>query len=589
MKKLINRPEAVVDEMIEGMVAVYPGLERLPGQAVVVRSDAAEVRDRRVALISGGGSGHEPAHAGYVGRGMLSAAVAGDVFTSPSPDAVLAAIRAVTGPPGALLIVKNYTGDRLNFGLAAEMARAEGHAVEMVIVADDVALAATAGADHAGRRGLAGTVFVHKVAGAAAEAEASLAEVAAEAREAAAALGTMGVALSPCTIPAAGAPGFELGDDEIELGLGIHGEQGVRRGPLEPADALVDRLLDAIIDDARGRLGRGVPIALLVNNLGATPMMELAIVARRAVVALEGRDLRLERAYIGTFLSALEMAGVSLSILRVDDRRLARLDAPTDAPAWPRTPARPRSLWQVRSWSRPWLAATPLPHEDPTADFVPPQPPHTRLGQGMAGALRAAARVLTTTAPRLTALDQAVGDGDLGISLARGMKAVVEDLAACLYPLDDPAATLHALGLTLQKTLGGTSGALYAVFFLRAAAVLRKSSSTNLQTWADAFDAGCAAIAELGGARPGDRTMLDALIPASEAFRAAIKTEQPLADVLRITAEAAKRGAQATTTMPPRRGRSSYLGDRVLGHPDPGAEAVALWLRAIAAVPPKPK
>ncbi len=588
MKKLINRPEAVVEEMIEGMVAVYPGLERLPGQAVVVRSDAVEVRDRRVALISGGGSGHEPAHAGYVGRGMLSAAVAGDVFTSPSPDAVLAAIRAVTGPPGALLIVKNYTGDRLNFGLAAEMARAEGYAVEMVIVADDVALAATAGAEHAGRRGLAGTVFVHKVAGAAAEAEASLAEVAAEAREAAAALGTMGVALSPCTIPAAGAPGFELGGDEIELGLGIHGEQGVRRGPLEPADALVDRLLDAIIDDARGWIGRGIPIALLVNNLGATPMMELAIVARRAVVALEERGMLLERAYVGTFLSALEMAGVSLSILRVDDRRLARLDAPTEAPAWPRTPARPRSLWQVRSWSRSWLASS-LPHEDPTADFVTPEPPRTRLGQGMAAALRAAARVLSTAAPRLTALDQAVGDGDLGISLARGVQAVVEDLAACLYPLDDPAATLQALGLTLQKTLGGTSGALYAVFFLRAAAALRKGSSTNLKTWADAFDAGCAAIAELGGARLGDRTMLDALIPASEAFRAALSVKQPLADVLRVTADAARRGAQATTTMPPRRGRSSYLGDRVLGHPDPGAEAVALWLRAIAAVPPKPK
>src|SRR5436309_926841 len=173
MKKLINRPESVVEEMIEGLVAVSPGLERLPGQTVVVRADGAEVRERRVALISGGGSGHEPAHAGYVGRGMLSAAVAGEVFTSPSPDAVLAAIRAVTGPPGALLIVKNYTGDRLNFGLAAEMARAEGFAVEMVIVADDVALAADAATEHAGRRGLAGTIFVHKVAGAAAEAGAS--------------------------------------------------------------------------------------------------------------------------------------------------------------------------------------------------------------------------------------------------------------------------------------------------------------------------------------------------------------------------------------------------------------------------------
>ncbi|WP_026012158.1 dihydroxyacetone kinase subunit DhaK, partial [Singulisphaera acidiphila] len=164
MKKLINRPEVAVEEMVEGLVATYPGLVRLPGQAVVVRSDAREERDRHVTLISGGGSGHEPAHAGYVGRGMLSAAVLGEVFTSPSPDAVLAAIRAVAGPPGVLLIVKNYTGDRLNFGLAAEMARAEGFDVEMVVVADDVALAATA--DNAGRRGLAGTILVHKIAGA---------------------------------------------------------------------------------------------------------------------------------------------------------------------------------------------------------------------------------------------------------------------------------------------------------------------------------------------------------------------------------------------------------------------------------------
>src|SRR4051794_25839940 len=200
MKKLINRPEAVVEEMIEGLVAVDPDLERLPGRAVLVRADAAEVRDRQVALISGGGSGHEPAHAGYVGRGMLSAAVAGDVFTSPSPDAVLAAIRATTGPPGALLIVKNYTGDRLNFGLAAERARMEGVTVEMVVVADDVARGATA--ENAGRRGLAGTILVHKVAGAVAESGARLIEVAAEARAAAQVVGTMGVALSPCTVPA---------------------------------------------------------------------------------------------------------------------------------------------------------------------------------------------------------------------------------------------------------------------------------------------------------------------------------------------------------------------------------------------------
>jgi dihydroxyacetone kinase len=240
----------------------------------------------------------------------------------------------------------------------------------------------------------------------------------------------------------------------------------------------------------------------------------------------------------------------------------------------------------VRSWSRPWLANASA-HEEPTADFVSPEPPRTPLGQALGTALRTAARVLSTNSARLTTLDQAVGDGDLGISLARGAKAVVEDLAACLYPLDDPAATLQALGLTLQKTLGGTSGALYAVFFLRAAARLRKGSAADPKTWSAAFHAACAAVAELGGARPGDRTMLDALVPASEAFRAAIEAGQGLGDALRATAEAARRGAQGTATLSPRRGRSSYLGDRAIGHPDPGAEAVALWLKAIAAVPPK--
>lgn len=567
MKKLINRPEAVVEEMVEGMVATYPGLVRLPGQTVVVRADAAAVRDSRVALISGGGSGHEPAHAGYVGRGMLSAAVAGAVFTSPSPDAVFAAIRAVTGPPGALLIVKNYTGDRLNFGLAAEMARAEGLHVEMVIVADDVALAASA--ENAGRRGLAGTIFVHKIAGAAAEAGASLLDVAAEARAAATAVGTMGVALSPCTVPAAGKPGFTLGDGEIELGLGIHGEPGVRRGPLEPADALVDQILGAIVAD--GRLARGDRVALLVNNLGGTPTLELAIVARHALAVLEGQGIAVERAYVGTFLSALEMAGVSLSVLKVDDARLARLDAPTEAPAWHRAAPRPRVP-----------VAPPALQTPPTAPSPPPGPPKTRLGSAVRAAVAGAAEALIASAVKLTELDQVVGDGDLGISLERGARAVLATLDT--LPADDPAAALHELGLTLQRTLGGTSGAIYAVFFLRAAARVRTLAPDDPRSWADAFQAGCAAIADLGGARPGDRTMLDALVPAAEALRSSLDAGQTPQDALKAAANAAQAGADATASMSPRRGRSSYLGDRVLGHPDPGAVAVAIWLKAIASL-----
>jgi dihydroxyacetone kinase len=241
MKKLINQPNAVVEEMVEGLIATYPGLSRVAGHTVIVRSDTpVDPRDRGVALISGGGSGHEPAHAGYVGHGMLSGAVAGEVFTSPSPDAVLAAIRACAGPAGAILIVKNYTGDRLNFGLGAELAKAEGIPVELVIVADDAALAGSESL--AGARGLAGTIFVHKIAGAAADAGLTLNAVAAEARATAEAVSTMGVALSPCTVPAAGKPGFTLADTEIELGLGIHGEPGVRRTNISSADSIVDLL-----------------------------------------------------------------------------------------------------------------------------------------------------------------------------------------------------------------------------------------------------------------------------------------------------------------------------------------------------------
>ena len=252
MRKFLNDPRAVVREMLEGLADLSPGLALLAEEGVILRAGLPDFAARKqVAVISGGGAGHEPAHAGYVGPGLLHAAVAGDVFTSPPVDAVLAAIRAVAGPPGALLIVKNYTGDRLNFGLAAELARAEGIPCEIVVVADDVALRDTV--EPARRRGIAGTVLVHKLAGAAAEAGLPLAEVAAEARAGAAALGSMGVALGACTVPAAGAPGFVLAEEEMELGLGIHGEAGVARHPRGTAAAVSATLLDAILAERRSR------------------------------------------------------------------------------------------------------------------------------------------------------------------------------------------------------------------------------------------------------------------------------------------------------------------------------------------------
>ena len=561
MKKLINDVSAVVTEMLGGLVALNPGLALLQGGSIVVRSDAAEAAARgEVALISGGGSGHEPAHGGYVGQGMLSAAVAGEIFTSPSTDAVLDAIRAVAGPAGVLLIVKNYTGDRLNFGLAAEIARSEGIPVEMAIVADDVALAADG--PHAGRRGLVGTVLVHKIAGAAATEGRSLPEVAAAARAAAAAMGTMGVALSACTVPAAGKPGFELAEEEIEWGLGIHGEPGVQRTAIQPANDIVERLLSQIVADLS--LKPNDRVALLINNLGATPTSELNIVAASALQLLAQKQIRVERAWAGTFLSALEMAGISLTLLAVDDQRLAWLDAPVQTSAWPTLSGRVK---RVTVQTVP-DALTPTKGAALSADSP------------LRKAIEAVCAALLAAEPTLTEMDQKVGDGDLGISMSRVARSILLEIDA--YPAAAaPHAVFRTLAATIRRVMGGTSGPLYAIMLLRAAAILEHSPQPSLQEWSKAFTAAVEGVMEIGRAQPGDRTMVDALAPAAAAFAAALEDLNGSTSPLDIAVQAATAGAERTAAMQPRMGRSSYVGDRALGFPDPGAYAASLCLAAI--------
>jgi len=562
MKKFINRPEHVVEEMLQGLVVLHPGSARLPGHKVMARADAEQTRDRQVAVISGGGSGHEPAHAGYIGTGMLSAAVIGDVFTSPSSDSVFAAIKAVCGRAGALLVVKNYTGDRLNFGLAAEMARAEGISVELVIVDDDVALRGTGQAT--GARGLAGTVFIHKLVGAAAAEGKSLAEAVTIGRSAVESLATMGVSFSAGTSPTVGKPSFELGAHEMELGLGIHGEPGVKRTALQPVDELTEALLTEILK--HGKLGDEKRLAVMVNNLGAATEMELAIVARHATSFLANRGFTVERIYAGTFLSSLDMAGISISVLGLNDEWLRWLDAATTAPAWPNT------LKQ-----RPGKPEAYIPSEagikvsSPTGVGA-----QSKAGKKTKQAIEAACKALLDAEAELTELDRVTGDGDLGTSMERAAKAVQDALES--YPLDDVPATLIALGHTLRRELGGSSGPLYGVLFLRCGSVLEGSGITGMEQWAEALDQGRRAISELGGAKPGDRTMLDALEPFVRELKTAAGGK--VQDVVLAAVEAAERGVEATSKMKSRLGRSSYLGDRVLGYPDPGAKAVAIWLRA---------
>ncbi len=559
MKKLINDPSAVVRHMLEGVVALSPASILLADENVVIRSGLPEADQRKVAVLSGGGSGHEPAHAGYVGAGMLTAAVAGDVFTSPSTDAVLAGIRASAGPAGALVIVKNYTGDRLNFGLAAELARAEGIPVEIVVVADDVALKDTVPVDR--RRGIAGTVLVHKLAGAAAELGLPLSEVAQVARGAAAGLSSMGISLGSCTLPAVGKPGFTLGEREIEVGLGIHGEQGVRRMEIASADDLTSLVLNTI--EADGKLKSGDRVVLLVNGLGSTPPMELSIVARSALSILEAKGVSVERAWAGTFLSALDMPGFSLSIMQVDDRALELIDATTDATAWPRGGAVNRHRM---------LASSILPVE------AQPDREMTAAGARLRQVAEDVAKALIAAEQQLTDLDSVTGDGDLGTSMKRGAEAV---LALPAQAFADVSSGLSAMGDAMRKAIGGSSGPFYATGLMRAARHLAGSDAPTAKELAEAFVAAVEAVSELGGAKPGDRTMVDALHPAAATFRDRLAEGQSVEVAWGEAVAAGEAGAEATKDMTPRLGRASYLGERAKGHADGGAVAVMVWMRRI--------
>lgn len=323
MKKLINAPGDVVAESVAGFAAAHEDIVRAQfDPTFVVRRDAPVAG--KVGIVSGGGSGHEPLHAGYVGVGMLDAAVPGAVFTSPTPDPILAATRAVDGGAGVLHIVKNYTGDVLNFETAAELASLEGIEVRSVVVADDVAVEDSLYT--AGRRGVAGTVLVEKVAGAAAERGDDLAAVTAIAQHAIDNVRSMGVALSPCTVPHAGRPSFDLEEDEVEIGIGIHGEPGRHRVPLQSADSITDHLLDAVTADLRLRPGERV--LLLVNGMGGTPLSELHIVYGHARRRLEEAGIVVARSLVGNHVTSLDMQGASVTVLRLDDALLELWDAP---------------------------------------------------------------------------------------------------------------------------------------------------------------------------------------------------------------------------------------------------------------------
>jgi len=538
MAQFINKREDVVIEAVEGLLATsgvpLARLDGYPHIRVVVRADWDK---SKVALVSGGGSGHEPAHAGFVGSGMLTAAVCGDVFASPSVDAVLAGILAVTGPAGCLLVVKNYTGDRLNFGLAAERARAFGLNVSMVVVDDDIALP-----DLPQARGVAGTLFVHKIAGALAENGADLDTVTTAARRVIAGTKSIGMSLDTCTVP--GSPKEDrIPKGMAELGLGIHGEAGVEQvdfSGARSAMAVVAAKLKSTIGET--------PHVALINNLGGTSVLEMSVLAHELIRS----DIGAHISHVvgpASMMTSLDMRGFSISLYPANREELAALGQPVGPASWPGlSTVHPVSVVALPDGLTPIM---PLPSEHkPTRDFL--------IG---------CCNVMIAAEQDLNALDAKSGDGDTGSTLAGAARALVK--AMDRLPLSDHTQLFRAIGLELSQTMGGSSGVLLAIFF--AAAGDGASSGLPIR---DALKAGLARMQEIGGANVGDRTMVDALSPALDALDGGLKA----------AASAARAGADRTATLArANAGRAAYINAKQLqGHADPGAEAVARLFEHLA-------
>jgi dihydroxyacetone kinase len=539
MTQFINAKENLVTEAIDGLLATSGDtlcrLDGYPHIKVVYRSDWDK---SKVALISGGGSGHEPAHAGFVGHGMLTAAVCGEVFASPSVDAVLAGILAVTGEPGCLLIVKNYTGDRLNFGLAAERARALGRKVEMVVVDDDIALP-----DLPQARGLAGTLFVHKIAGAAAEAGSTLEQVTSTARNVIEQSVSIGMSLDTCTVPGS-TKEDRIALGSAELGLGIHGEAGVEQVSFEGAKAAMDKVLEKL----KPHFGKGTAVALL-NNLGATTPLEMSVLANELASSAHCQQVKF---VIGPALmmTSLDMHGFSVSVMSATDDQLEALRSTVSLPAWP----------GVNALTKNKVERLP--------DGLSPVQPIASENQSTNDTIASICDLLIDSEQALNTLDAKSGDGDTGSTLATAARSLKGSLDK--MPLADLTQLMPALGNELSQTMGGSSGVILAIFFNATGDACARGLPID-----KALAEGLARVSQVGGAVKGDRTMIDALEPALLA----------LPDGIAKAATAARQGADATASITrAKAGRAAYVPEENLsGHNDPGAEAVALVFEGLSA------
>lgn len=568
-KKLINDPDDLIAELIDGMVGAHPDILRLEGDTgrAIVAVDGP--RDGKVGIVVGGGSGHEPLFSGYVGRGLADACAVGNIFASPSPDQCADAARSADGGAGVLFLYGNYTGDVMNFDMAAEALTHDGITARSVLVTDDVA----SGAAKDQRRGIAGDVFVFKIAGAAADLGRDMEAVERVARHANARTASMGVALGPCSMPQTRTPNFHIGEDEMEVGMGIHGEPGIARVPLETADRVADRLLNPILDTLA--LHDGDRVAVLVNGLGSTAMLELYLIHRRVSQVLAERGIIIHSSHVGEYATSLEMAGASVTVLHLDEDLTTLLDHPCRTVALTvgetsKIPARPRRPRTTRN------VQVGVAQDRATLKADGPLTP--ALFRRM---LLAAADAIAADKDRLSQLDGAIGDGDHGVTMDMGFTAIRPVLTAD----DDRTITqiCAAMSHGFLEAVGASAGPLYASGFAAAGDAVADRlnlDAAGMAAWIDGLVSG---IAKRGGAVPGEKTMIDAWHPAAAAALTAATGGGTLRNVLEAAALAATTGMLGTTDMIATRGRAAKLGDRAKGHIDPGAASAVTMLDAMSA------
>ncbi|AHX17223.1 dihydroxyacetone kinase subunit DhaK [Bacillus cereus] len=579
MKKIINKPETLVMEMCNGMVMAHPELELLKKYKVIKKK---EMNENKVTLISGGGSGHEPAHAGLVGKGMLDAAVCGDVFASPSQIQVYQAIKETASKKGTLLIIKNYSGDIMNFKNGAHLAKEDGIEVDYVKVDDDIAVEDSLYT--VGRRGVAGVILVHKIAGAAAEAGMDLGAVKAVAEKAAANVRTIGLALTSCTVPASGSPTFTLEEDEMEYGVGIHGEPGIKREKMLSADELANRMTNDLVKDLGVKDGE--EIALLVNGFGGTPLQELYLFNNAVTRELAARNIKINRVFVGNYMTSIDMAGMSLTVMKLDDELKTLLSKECNTPAF-KVDGPVESVEYVNVLEE--TEEKEVSFELETAEEHAVIKDNVITLNNMIYLVDKMSDVIIKNEVPFCELDTHAGDGDFGMSVAKGFKRLKREWHSIVDQENVTIGSfLDGCSMIIMEHCGGASGPIWGGAFRAASKAAGEKRELTVKEFAEILQAALQGIQSIGersfgrGAVVGDKTLVDALAPCVDSWLDSTSNEVDVKTAFEKGAEAAVKGAEYTKEIVARMGRAGTVGERSLGYPDAGAHALGVIFTEIA-------